>query len=577
MKKHRAFPAMVSLILLISLITGCTWIGTEETIALPTTTVPTATQVPTTTVPPVSVQFPLAEEVTLTLVTPIRRTVKNLEKNLADNQLWNDLYERTNVKVEVRALPDQDTLSSFLSMLDSNNYGDILLTQYITQPKDLDALIASHKLLPLNDYVTNRSIMPNLNSRIFDEIPEAKGHYTSPDGNIYFLGSYSANKATYLDTCWINKTWLDMAEMDIPQTLEELEAFFAWVMENDCNGDGDKTDELPYYCYPQGNSFIERLLGMWGLPTTAFDKLVVIKDGKLEFVPQTDGYKDFIHTMNKWLQNGWMPTEYFKGHTNENYEYMMNRYIHANGQPERVAFYIGTGGNQRNTNAPDVYGNINLPADQLHEYICILPPTVEGYETRWYIHPGYMGTRGTFAIAANCKYPEIALAWMDQFYSQEVTERANFGEPGSPCRIDKDGKVGLSTNLESNAKALESKDNYLDQIFPNLPGAITQDEWINRRLYSSEQKQKSFAIYEGIITSEVCPRPIMTDESTQEVNRIYEKLQEIVYQYQSDWITGTRDIDKDWEQYQSELKSAGVDRMVELMQEAYDVYLSAIK
>ena len=204
-----------------------------------------------------------------------------------------------------------------------------------------------------------------------------------------------------------------MAQMDIPETLEELEAFFTWVMENDCNGDGDKTDELPYYCYPMGNNLIEILLGMWGLPTkynskvNLTGKFLCVENGEVIFAPSTEGYKDFINTMNKWYENGWLPAEYFKGHSNENYEYLMNRYIRSNGQPERVAFYTGTGPNYRNQNAPDANGDTKLPADQISEYICILPPTVEGYETRWYIDPGHLGNQ----CSDFCHYRLIFLLW----------------------------------------------------------------------------------------------------------------------------------------------------------------------
>ena len=37
----------------------------------------------------------------------------------------------------------------------------------------------------------------------------------------------------------------------------------------------------------------------------------------------------------------------------------------------------------------------------------------------------------------------------------------------------------MVVNLQKN---LESKDNYLDQIIPELPIAVTQDEFINRRI-----------------------------------------------------------------------------------------------
>ena len=46
---------------------------------------------------------------------------------------------------------------------------------------------------------------------------------------------------------WINAEWLDKLNMDVPTDAESLYKFLKAVKENDCNGNGDPTDEIPLF------------------------------------------------------------------------------------------------------------------------------------------------------------------------------------------------------------------------------------------------------------------------------------------------------------------------------------------
>lgn len=531
----------------------------------------------TTTEPKAKVEFPLKEEVTLTLLAAPRNTVKDMEKNLAQNKLWQDLYKKTNVKIEIRRCGSLDTLQA---MMQNNDYGDIIMTTALGT-NVVSELSGSGKLLVLDEYVADRGLMPNLNERVFDECPEAKGIFTSPDGHIYSLGSYDAEKSSYLEqSVWINYDWLKDSGRDVEDiaTLEGLEEWFEWIMENDCNGDGDTTDELPFYAF-QLNNYVEYLLGMWGLPTKTFsyaENYVAVIDGEVVFVPFTDAYKDFLDTMHKWYDNGWIDKDYILGYTNETYDYSMNRYIRANGQPERVAFYTGTGGNYRNQNAPKEDGTTWLP--EVCEYISIMPPKVEGYEARWYIHPGYMGTPAMIAVASNTKYPEIACAWIDQFYSFDTTSRNKYGETDSPwVQVDKDGKIS-TINLPNDVQAtvLESDKNRLDQIITHWPYAYTSEDLTTK--YSTteaiQKKRDALEAYKDIITPEPWPRPLLDPDDATRVNELKPDMKTVTDEYLHKVLTGEKNTTSDWAVYKATMQTLGIDEMLEIYQDTYDAYLA---
>lgn len=535
----------------------------------------------TTTEPQVKVEFPLKEQVTLVLCTSPRSTVKDMDKNLAQNKLWQDLFKKTNVKIEIRRCPTLDTLQA---MMQNNDYGDIIMTQSLSNDV-VSELSGSGKLLVLDEYVSNRGIMPNINERIFDECPEARGTFTSPDGHMYCFGSWTAEKSTYLESSiWINYDWLKDSGRDVEDiaTLEGLEEWFEWIMKTDCNKDGDTTDELPYYAYPMGGGFIEALLGMWGVPTKNFvnQNYVTVVDGEVIFVPQTDNYKDFLATMQKWYDKGWMPADYIKGHTSENYDFLMNKYIRSNGQPERVAFYTGTGGNYRNQNAPDEEGKTKLPADQIHEYISILPPAVEGYETRWYIHPGYMGSKGAMAVAANTKYPEIACAWIDQFYTYDVGTRCYMGEAGSPYIVTaEDGTISaLTLPNDVAAEVLETDQNRLNDIIASWPRAQTKEDIETKYTTTAAVQKNRDALekYKDIIDTEPWPNPYVAPDGAARMNELKGDLKTLCDEYQAKVLLGEKNLEADWSVFQAQLTKLKIEEFKEILQDTYDSFLEGL-
>ena len=586
----RKLLAMICLFVFLVTVVGCSY----SEIPNKTTTIPTTltTATPTTTAP-VTVEFPLEEEVTLMLTAdvpyPINSERISLQSALASNVLWQDLYERTNVNMEIQALSESDRKAELQGLLESGNYGDIILLPSL-DAQSMSKHIENGRFMILDTYVNNRELMPNYNSRIFDERPEARGLNTSPDGHTYTLGGGFTELAYCLaPTCWVNKTWVEKAGMKIEDlsTLEGLETFFDWVKNNDANGNGNPTDELPYGCYPQEGITLENLLGMWGIPIASNNKQkLFLEDGEIKFVPLTENYKDFLNTMKKWFDNGWAYEDYLLGHDSIGkplYENWMNTYVRDNGEPERIAFWTGTGAPARNN------GQRMPKGTQTCEYVCILPPKVDGYETRWYQSSGFMGTKNNVAISANCENPEIALAWIDLFYSQDVSERVELGEPGSAHRWEKDGKVGYTGfSGENNWSTVGTTDSHLSQIILNWPQSISEEEWLTRRLRSSiggaswyeterKEKQAIYKQYIDCVNKEVLPSLNMTSAATQEINAINDRIKEIVSTHQKEFLTGNANSDSDWAQFESELKTAGVDRMVALMQEAYDVFRNAME
>ena len=212
------------------------------------------------------------------------------------------------------------------------------------------------------------------------------------------------------------------------------------------------------------------------------------------------------------------------------------------------------------------------------EYVAIEPVTVEGYETRWYIHPGLKNTKAQIAVSKGCADPEILLAWFDQFLSLENTIRYNYGEEGEGWEYSAEGKILVKTLTTEQQNELNEKTpslKFITQAGVTLPTCYTADDYANA-LVQTEQDEKNAAIYdmyEPYLTTESWPRPYFATEQTEELAKIRTDIFNLITLKRAQWVTGVSDIDAEYDQFVKDLEKMNVDKMTAIMQDAYDNYI----
>ena len=115
---------------------------------------------------------------------------------------------------------------------------DVILTGNV----DIEEYGVSQGLLvPLEDLIPQ--YMPNYYSRM--KMNDADKAMYASDGRIYWIGSLIAQNINHDGNHYINKAWLDKLGLQVPKTIEELNAVLRAFRDNDPNGNGLK-DEIPF-------------------------------------------------------------------------------------------------------------------------------------------------------------------------------------------------------------------------------------------------------------------------------------------------------------------------------------------
>ena len=505
------------------------------------------------------ITFPLKEEVTFKLA--YRNAYDEGVELLEKCEFWQELYETTNVKIELVQLPATDTMTKLNAMFMSNQEPDGIFSSFM-KDAEINELIGSDLLLPLTEYVGDAEIMPNFHERILSESPSTLGVITSPDGEVYALPRYDGLEASYLESpMWINKAWVEKAGWKVEdiKTIDDLETVLTYFAENDMNGNG-KDDEIPYIVL-QGNSHnhFEAFMGLYGIATKdgSYENYVYVKDGKVTFAPTTDGFKDAITKLSSWYDKGIIWEECFTA----TYETWLAKF---------------------NSETPviGVYTHSNLTFPTLEEYVALTPVAVEGYEANWYVHPGAKGVKSQFVVTKDCENADILCAWLDQFYALENAWRWQNGE-------EEDGRYTIENGMYKKNNELLADPVKVEELNKNKPtcstlinfttlGYTAADYKEGRLELTATQKriQNTYDQYREYLNTEIWPRPYLANDVSSRVSELRTDIFSTLNEKKAAWITGTADINAEWDAYVASLEKMHLDEFLKLMQTAYDNFMA---
>lgn len=500
--------------------------------------------------------FPVSDEkIELTVFASKPSTIEDLDTNL----FTQELEDLTNVHLKWQTCTSDGLKEKRNVLFASGNYPDILLNADITKAEQM-LYGEQGVLIPLNDLIDKYSVEFK---KLLDEIDWLRPAITAPDGNIYALPQINeCYHCTLGQKLWINQTWLDNLNLKMPTTTEEFEHVLRAFKEGDPNGNG-KADEIPMSGAITGwNTGLEdALLNAFIYNDGQEDSYrVQMKDGKVEFVPSQEKYKEGLAWIAGLYEEGLIDQAAFTQPADQ-YKQM--------GMSTDAAIGVGAGG------SPLAF--TQMGSERMGEYAALPPLTgPDGTSLTAYNPIGL--TQGAFAITNANKHPIESIKWIDYLFSEEGTRRANEGREGVEWIVPADGVLGINGDQAKwqRAKTLDDVQNVVWQGM--AIGAVTEDYRLSEvagKIGTTEgfeafMYQETKTKYEGHQPKEFLPDIYILQENLDEMAQLKGPLLDYVEQSAAKFITGALDINKDWDSYVDSLKKLKYDRYVEILQSAYD-------
>ncbi len=517
-------------------------------------------------------ELPLtAEPQTLTVL--VQATNKMVDITTNDYTKW--LEEQTGVHLDFVTILDStpESEQALSLMLNSGEkLPDILLGRL---SYDQQYLYGQQGILtPLNELIKNNA--PNL-TKTYQDYPLYAATSTRPDGNIYYVTAYEeCYHCTGAQKLWINQKWLDNLGLTMPTTTEEFEQVLLAFKEQDANGNGDPSDEIPMSGIKQ----------TWHFNMEAFlMNSFIYDDGS-----QSGGYRMAVQdgklrpafAQNEWREGlTWMRSMFDKGLIDEN----------AFVQDEATIKALTTGEVPQVGVVPAGHTAIFCTVDSpnIYEYVAVPPlKGPSGVQFAGYF-PNVAKTSDGFAVFSGCQNPDLAVKWLDFLFTEEATIRSQYGVQGRDWEYNDDPAVlglndekALFTTFGKNpvfqkTQLSESWEHtapfkWVDYIFAGqaVLGGDSYD--LEKVLYDATKP------YEPYFPKEYCMSLSFEGEDAEFVAMNRRPLEDFVDQCVAEFITGTRDIgnDGDWSAYLDELNGMGLEQYVEILQRGYDAQQAAI-
>ncbi|MDD5863788.1 MAG: extracellular solute-binding protein [Firmicutes bacterium] len=146
-------------------------------------------------------------------------------------------------------------------------------------------------IVPLDDYL---ELMPDIVSAVGKEHMD---EWRASDGHIYAIPSVSTIRGSF--SMMVRADWLEALGLETPQTWEDWLAYWRGVRDNDLNGNGDPTDEIPIALAEgsDGERRLTFLLNAFGIAASNDTQFCLLDDGTYTMVYEHPRYPEFLEAM----------------------------------------------------------------------------------------------------------------------------------------------------------------------------------------------------------------------------------------------------------------------------------------
>lgn len=516
-------------------------------------------------------QFPLvSEKTTIKVLVPWGG-----DYPIDDNWNTKDYEEKTNVHVEWQAVPSDGWAEKRALVFASGDLPDAIASGPDVmnfKPADEIKYGSQGLILPLNDLIDKNSIYLK---KIFDENPLYRDVTKSSDGNIYTLPDINVCfHCNYSQKMWINTAWLKKLDLQMPTTTDEFEQVLKAFKDQDPNRNG-KADEKPLTAAIDGwHWYLDGFL-MDAFTYSDDETRMHLEDGKIVFEPILDAYKEGLKYLNKLYEEKLIDPASFT----QNWTSLEK--ANESGDAEVI------GAIPAGASFMFIGGFTVSPRWKNYEP---MPPLTgpSGFKVASNFTLRRDLTTGIFAITSAAKDPDLIMKWVDWMYSEEgsIWHDQTGGREG----IDWRKSNGQETDFNGNpAKYVQltipETDEYYKnttwgQVFPSYRSKTYRESWavpkewnVDDPMGSEVQLAQASKAYEQVAApAEYClPNLAVDTEKLSEYARLQTAVNDYVKESTTKFIIGNMDLDTDWDKFKSQLENIGLQKYIQMTQEAYDV------
>ena len=485
-----------------------------------------------------------------------------LTKSVNEMKWLQEIAEDANVEIEWEQIyTDWNQLKA--TRLSSGNIPDIL----INATNDSDYVTYNGLFMELTDLINEYA--PNV-AAMFEEEPDTLALAKTLEGEIYALPKFQGKWPACNGVLFINQNWLNNLGLEKPTTLSELKEVLLAFRDNDANGNGNPSDEIPMdFNGWFGSAYsLTNLIGSWGVQLTDWGTDAYFAEGgEVKNYAVDERYKAMI---------SYLADLYAEGLINKNAitnDYSMFQSLSRGDADGNAMVGVVFGWEATDKFGPQIFDQY-VPAGPFIDDVDDLATS----SPRWtYDFSGLNMSANRICMSASCSDPAAAMRFMDEFYRPDVSVQVLFGGISDGCvSVVGEDHYKVEDPLDPNTDSGTWK--WTSTLADNGPMYIrraTQIDMAQDMTYAIEEREQYQDAFTAIdMDNEYYPQMFMryAQEDQNQLAITQASISNVAESYWGLWLTGEAPIEDTWEDYLAEMEGAGLSENLAIRQAAYDAY-----
>ena len=463
--------------------------------------------------------------------------------DLSDAVLLKESANRANVTVQWNLIDptiNADTVSPMLAS--GQDLPDII------QLPDTDnnmTYLSTGMFVKLDEYF---DLMPNYVD-FLEKNPFIKASLTAVDGHIYYVPQ-TVVTSSYQPVLMFNMPWIQKLGIEVPSTLDAFVEMLRMFRDQDMNGNGDTTDEVPMSIQ---SSFLPYAFGpAFGLDLVS--GFYADDEGVVHYAAyESENYKAYLSFLHGLYEEGLLEVEF----TSLNRDQITERC--ANDRTGVTYDFSWQMSNLYSAQYPNYDGT---------EGIIVGVPPLSGDYQGAYI--GRNPVSGVFGVNVKAKDVELAVKFLDAAMSEEAQDLYVWGMEDLTYTVKEDGSREYLPKCTEDAIWYQG----LGINAPNMPSqqsaeatAVLLPDWHVKAIYEQEMPYARSPF----------PNVYSTEEEVSVISMYLTDLTTYVDERAVAFICGYASIEDEFDAYLATLKGMQVEELIKVKQAQYDRFAAAMK
>lgn len=430
----------------------------------------------------------------------------------------------------------------FLLMLASGELPDIINAPWNAYTGGAAAAIEEGYIVDMMEY---KECIPNL-LKYLDENPEIAAQVLTPDGKLGFAPFIKAIPIPEMGLV-IRKDWLDELNMEAPTTMDEMhDVLVAFQEKYNCKS--PLTFEARWL-FQQGSA--NPLSSPWN---TTYQEYIL--DGKVQFGPLTEEYREFIATLAQWYKEGLLDPDFAS---------VDKSTVQAKFSNGEAGVSIQQSSNIQNCLSANEGTGYEVLA--LESLVMNKGDEPEFAQQSIQHYDGGM----CYAVSTTCPDIEAACRYLDWRFSEEGLMTMNYGIEGVTYEVV-NGEVQL-TDLILHNEETPVANSARDEIAQNRNRAGVS---LDISLAYTDQQKEWIDVWTAHMDEYVLPTVPYTAEQQDTIGKSWGNVDDYCQEMILKYIVGSSDI-SEWDSMVNTIKGMEIDQVLAAKQEAYDEYLQRVE